>query len=131
MAPDKRARTKKLLQLMFQEYYRTTHDSLDIPDEVQKREFALESWDYFWVCKKHIVALEGGRKVEKGCGNSGRSFSDVRVCPHCGEEISQVTRWSRHHGFRTGAMLLAELGRSVPHSIYHSAAFYQVPVASF
>lgn len=128
MAPDKRARTKKLLQLMFQEYYRTNQDSVDIPDRVHKREFALESWDYYWVCKKQKIELEDGTEVERGCGNSGRSFSEIKVCPHCGQERPQITRWSRHHGYRTREMLLAELARSVPHSVYHSAAFYQVPV---
>lgn len=129
MAPDKRARTRKLLQLMFQDYYRTNHDLVDIPERVQNREFGLENWDYLWVCKQRIEVQEDGREVRKGCGRSGRSFSEFQVCPNCGEKGLLTNRWSRHHGFRSRDMLIGELVRSVPHSVYHSAAFYKVPVA--
>ena len=129
MAPDKRARTRKLLQLMFQDYYRTNHDLVDIPDRVQNREFGLENWDYLWMCKQRIEVQEDGSEVRKGCGRSGRSFSEFQVCPNCGEKGLQTNRWSRHHGFRSRDMLIGELVRSVPHSVYHSAAFYKVPVA--
>lgn len=129
MAPDKQARTRKLLQLMFQEYYRTNHDKIDIPERIQNREFGLENWDYSWVCKKRIETLDDGTDVQSGCGRSGRSFSELHVCPHCGAQGVHTTRWSRHIGFRSRDNLLGELARTVPHSVYHSAAFYRVPVA--
>lgn len=129
MVPDKSVRTKKLLQLMFQDYYRTNHDRVDIPDRVQSREFGLENWDYSWVCKKRREATEDGNEVWIGCGNSGRSFSNLQVCPKCGAQGLQTTRWSRHIGYRNRDGLLNDLVKTVPHSIYHSAAFYNVPVA--
>ncbi|MFW9925131.1 MAG: DNA primase small subunit domain-containing protein [Candidatus Thorarchaeota archaeon] len=129
MAQDRSVRNRKLLQLVFQEYYRTNQDKVDIPDRVQNREFGLENWDYGWVCRKRTEELEDGRKVKRGCGSGGRSFTDLQTCPNCNSPGLQTTRWSRHVGFRTKDDLLNELVKSVPHSVYHSAAFYQVPVA--
>jgi len=129
MAQDKSVRTKRMVQLMFQEYYRTEHDSIDIPDKVQNREFGLENWDYSWVCKRRLEVQEDGQDLWVGCGASGRSFSNVQICPQCGTSGVQTTRWSRHIGYRTRDNLLNDLVKTVPHSIYHSAAFYGVPVA--
>ncbi len=129
MAPDKSVRTKKMLQLMFQEYYRVHHDTIDIPLRIQNREFGLENWDFSWICKKRKEVHEDGKENWVGCGRSGRSFVNLLKCPHCGAPGLQVTRWSRHIGYRTRDHLLNDLVKTVPHSIYHSAAFYSVPVA--
>ncbi len=41
----------------------------------------------------------------------------------------QITNWKRHLGFRTTEALLQELVSTAPHSVYHSAALYKIPVA--
>jgi len=114
---------------MFQDYYRTKHDTIDIPERVQNREFGIENWDYSWVCKKRMEEREDGKEVWVGCGRSGRSFTNLQICPNCGTPGLQTTRWSRHIGYRTRDNLLNDLVKTVPHSVYHSAAFYSVPVA--
>ncbi|MFW9918335.1 MAG: DNA primase small subunit domain-containing protein [Candidatus Thorarchaeota archaeon] len=129
MAPDKSIRTKKMIQLMFQDYYRTNHDTVDIPDRVHNREFGLENWDYSWVCKRRREERDDGKEIWVGCGRNGRSFANLQTCPHCGAQGLQTTRWSRHIGYRTKDNLLNDLVKTVPHSVYHSAAFYNVPVA--
>jgi len=101
---------------MFQDYYRENANKVVIPERIWNREFGLESWDFVWKCTK------------PGCGKEGSSFKPVLKCPHCGHDTS-MTKWRRHIGFRTADDLLRELHTSAPHSVYHSAAFYETPVA--
>lgn len=128
MSENDKARTRKFLQLMFQDYYRTHHDTVDIPTKVQNREFGMELWQFTWRCIERIEKVNGSeRKV--GCGKSGTSYARISSCPNCGAKGIQTNNWSRHIGFRSKDHLLNELVKTVPHSIYHSAAFYEVPVA--
>jgi len=117
MIPDKsREQRGKFLQLMFQDYYRENSNKIDIPDRIWNREFGLESWDFLWKC------------TNPSCGRDGTSFKPVLKCPHCGHDTT-ITKWKRHVGFRTADDLFKELYSSAPHSVYHSAAFYETPVA--
>jgi DNA primase small subunit len=124
-----RIQDTKFLQLKFQEYYRGHMDDVMIPDRVHMREFGIERWEYSWVCIERYNRDPAGGGTRKGCGSSGKSFVPLKACPKCGSDDIQQTRWSRHNGFRTAKALVTELTKSAPHSIYHSAAFYNVPVA--
>ncbi|TFG06819.1 hypothetical protein EU522_01270, partial [Candidatus Thorarchaeota archaeon] len=119
----------KFLRLVFHEYYREHRDLIDQPDEIQTREFGIESWEYTWRCPERIETDESGRRIKKGCGSQGTSFTRILTCPKCNSKGIQVNNWSRHIGFRTHKALVEELVASAPHSVYHSAAFYKIPVA--
>jgi len=119
----------KFLQLLFQDHYRTHPNTVDLPNQLQMREFGMESWDHIWRCPEREVADPSGHKVKIGCGRTGRSFTKIQSCPNCGSKEVQTTNWSRHLGFRTADALRNELIASAPHSVYHSAAFYNTPVA--
>ena len=124
-----RIQETKFLQLKFQEYYRGHKKDVVVPDRVHMREFGIERWEFSWVCIERINRDSTGGSIRKGCGSSGKSFTPLSTCPRCGSDDIQQTRWSRHNGFRTSDALVKELTVSAPHSIYHSAAFYNVPVA--
>lgn len=122
-------KTRRFLQLTFQDYYRNNADRVTIPDKIERREFGMESWQYTWHCpQRHITDENGDRKVI-GCGKSGQSFTKIMKCPYCGSTAIKVNNWARHEGFRSSSALLNELFANAPHSVYHSAAFYDVPVA--
>ncbi len=101
---------------MFQDYYRENPSKVDVPDKIWNREFGLESWDFVWKCTR------------PGCGKEGSSFKPILKCTRCGHDTT-MTKWKRHVGFRTADDLLREMLTSAPHSVYHSAAFYETPVA--
>jgi len=125
----RRAQETKFLQLLFQGHYRANPENVDIPSKVHAREFGMESWAYTWRCFERIERDESGSTIRKGCGRSGNSFVRVSKCPNCGSSDIQVNNWTRHHGFRTADALAKELATLAPHSVYHSAAFYKIPVA--
>ena len=117
------------LRFMFHEYYKSNPSSVDIPDKVHNREFGIQSWEYNWYCPKRKTRDESGRDVTTGCGQSGTSFSNVQKCPNCGSDDIQATTWRRHVGYLNRDELVRDLASVAPHSIYHSAAFYKIPVA--
>jgi DNA primase small subunit len=117
------------LRFMFHEYYKTNPDSIDVPENVHNREFGIQSWEYNWFCPKRKVRDESGRDTMVGCGQSGTSFSPVKECPKCGSSDVQATTWRRHVGYLNKDELVRDLASVAPHSVYHSAAFYRVPVA--
>ncbi len=125
----RRAQETKFLQLLFQDHYRANPENIDLPSEVHAREFGMESWAYTWRCIERNERDESGSTIRKGCGRSGNSFIRISKCPNCGSSDIHVNNWTRHHGYRTGEALVKELARSAPHSVYHSAAFYKIPVA--
>ena len=114
----------KLLQLLFQDYYRTNREKVITPDKVFNREFGMESWEFTWRCIQSRTQSD-----TPSCGQTGRDFKRVKNCPVCGSSNVQVTNWTRHIGFRSRDALLNELVTTAPHSVYHSAAFYAIPVA--
>ncbi|NHI84166.1 MAG: hypothetical protein EAX81_07690 [Candidatus Thorarchaeota archaeon] len=119
----------KFLRLMFHEYYRKHRDTIDQPDKIHTREFGIESWDYTWRCPERTEIDDSGIKIKQGCGSQGISFARIVKCPKCGSKGLQVNNWKRHVGFRTQKALIDELVMSAAHSVYHSAAFYKIPVA--
>lgn len=129
--------TLQKLKLMFHEYYSTRPDTLDIPHQIHMREFGLQTWEQNWFCYRRPVKDADGEKVldengnvlMEGCGASGTTFSPIHQCPRCGADSLQVNNWHRHLSYRTRDELLKALITKAPHSIYHSAAFYIVPVA--
>ena len=129
MAQNKTEWTRKYLQAKFKEYYEENHDTVDVPLNVQHREFGMERWEFTWRCIERVEKREDGSEFRKGCGQSGTAFSRVTTCPSCGSTDIHVNNWMRHIGFKSKNALLNELTTSVPHSIYHSSAFYRVPVA--
>jgi DNA primase small subunit len=129
MAQNKAEQTRKFLQLMFQDYYRANPTVVDIPERIHMREFGIERWSFTWRCIEKLIVDESGNQKREGCGESGRAFSRIKQCPNCGSSEVQANNWSRHVGFRSRDALLNELVVSAPHSVYHSAAFYTVPVA--
>ncbi len=119
----------KFLRLAFHEYYRTNRGKIDQPSKIHTREFGIETWDFTWRCPERVEVDNSGKKTKKGCGSSGVSFAQIKTCPKCGSAGLQVTNWKRHIGFRSQKGLVDELVTSAPHSVYHSAAFYEIPVA--
>jgi len=119
----------KFLQLMFQDYYRANSDRIDIPERLYMREFGMEGWDYVWRCSERRTRDASGQDKTIGCGQSGRSFKKLKACPNCGSSEVQMTSWTRHLGYRSPDALRNDLVVSAPHSVYHSAAFYNIPVA--
>jgi DNA primase small subunit len=114
---------------MFHEYYKSNPSSIDVPDKVHTREFGIQSWDYNWFCPKRRSRDESGRDVSIGCGQSGKSFANLKECPKCGSSEIQTTTWKRHVGYLNRDELVKDLTSVAPHSVYHSAAFYRIPVA--
>ncbi|MFX0106938.1 MAG: DNA primase small subunit domain-containing protein [Candidatus Hodarchaeota archaeon] len=129
MTNNSKETRSKFLRLTFHNYYRENKDKIDTPLNIHTREFGIEDWDFTWRCFERIERDESGREIKKGCGNSGSSYTKLSKCPKCGSPDIQVNNWRRHLGFRTHQALLKELVSSAPHSIYHSAAFYAIPVA--
>jgi DNA primase small subunit len=122
-------KTRRFLQLTFQDYYHNNADRVTIPDRIGHREFGMENWEYTWHCPKRYITDDNNDKKIVGCGKSGRSFTKIEKCPYCGSTAINVNNWDRHKGFRSPSALLNELSTNAPHSVYHSAAFYDVPVA--
>jgi len=114
---------------MFHEYYKSNPDSIDVPEKVHNREFGIQSWEYNWFCPKRKGRDESGRDIITGCGQSGTSFSNIQECPNCQSGDVQTTTWRRHVGYLNRDELVRDLASVAPHSVYHSAAFYRVPVA--
>ncbi len=129
MSARDREKRQKFLRLTFQDYYKHNADMIDIPLDLHQREFALEAWEYTWRCIQRPVIDEEGRTIRQGCGNRGTSLRRPSVCPKCGSKAVTATNWTRHLGFRTADALRKELATRAPHSVYHSAAFYKIPVA--
>jgi DNA primase small subunit len=117
------------LRFMFHEYYKSNPDSVEVPEKVHNREFGIQSWEWNWFCPKRKVRDESGRETTTGCGQSGTSLSNVKSCPNCGSDDIQATTWRRHVGYLNHDELIHDLVSVAPHSIYHSAAFYKIPVA--
>ena len=131
MASQNQGFTSTVLKLrfMFHEFYKSNPDSIDVPDKVHTREFGIQSWDYNWFCPKRKGRDESGRDITTGCGQSGKSFSNLKECPKCGSSDIQTTTWRRHVGYLNRDELVKDLVSVAPHSVYHSAAFYKIPVA--
>ena len=121
--------TLQKLKLMFHEYYSGNPSTVDTPMQIHMREFALETWERNWFCFKRTRKDESGNPVVDGCGGSGTTFSNLEKCPRCGSEGIQVNSWTRHLSYGSGDELQKALTTKAPHSVYHSAAFYAVPVA--
>ena len=119
----------KFLRLTFQNYYHSNHTNVDEPNRIHTREFAFEDWEYAWSCPKGKRKDDSGNEIDYGCDRSGKAFNRYSSCPFCGSTDIMVTNWTRHIGFRTQKALLKELVEVAPHSVYHSAAFYNIPVA--
>ncbi|MHA2079612.1 MAG: DNA primase small subunit domain-containing protein [Candidatus Thorarchaeota archaeon] len=117
------------LRFMFHEYYKSNPDSIDVPDKVHSREFGIQSWEFNWYCPKRRGRDESGPDTTTGCGQSGKSFSNLKECPKCGSSDIQTTTWKRHVGYLNRDELVQDLTAVAPHSVYHSAAFYKIPVA--
>jgi DNA primase small subunit len=114
---------------MFHEHYKSNPDLIDVPEKVHNREFGIQSWEHNWFCPKRKGRDESGRDITTGCGESGTSFSNVKECPKCGSSDIQTTTWRRHVGYLNRDELVRDLASVAPHSVYHSAAFYRIPVA--
>ncbi len=114
---------------MFHEYYKSNPESIDTPDKIHNREFGIQSWEYNWYCPMRKGRDEAGRNKTTGCGQSGTSFSNIKTCPNCGSTDIQTTTWKRHVGYLNRDELVRDLASVAPHSVYHSAAFYKIPVA--
>jgi DNA primase small subunit len=121
--------TLQKLKLMFHEYYSGRPNTVDTPHRIQMREFALETWERNWICFRRESRDESGRTKVEGCGASGTTFSNLEECPRCGSKDIQVTGWNRHLSYGSSDELLKALITKAPHSVYHSAAFYAIPVA--
>lgn len=122
--------TTMKLRLLFHEYYSKHPDSIDIPQQIHTREFAIQTWEQNWHCIEKRGRNESGKEVRTGCGKSGKSFQPIHECPHCHSKDVRATSWIRHVGYRTAADMVKDLAISAPESVYHSAAFYKVPVAT-
>ncbi len=118
------------LRLLFHEYYLEGPQSLDVPERINAREFALQTWEYNWHCMERRGKDDSGKEARTGCGKSGKSFQPLKECPNCGSGEVKSTSWIRHVGYRFRDELLAGLANSAPQSVYHSAAFYGVPIAT-
>ena len=117
------------LRFMFHEYYKSNPDSVDTPEKIHNKEFGIQSWEHNWFCPKRRIRDESGHETSYGCGQSGKSFERVTKCPKCESPEIQTTMWKRHVGYLNHKELLKDLIAMAPHSIYHSAAFYEIPVA--
>jgi DNA primase small subunit len=129
MAIREQETKSKFLQLMFQDYYRANANRVDVPERLHMREFGMESWDFIWRCPERRTHDASGTEASVGCGQSGRSFKKLKVCPNCGSPEVQMTSWTRHLGYRSPEALRNDLVVTAPHSVYHSAAFYDIPVS--
>jgi DNA primase small subunit len=129
MSNRTRETRSKFLRLAFQNYYQSNQSEVDQPNKIHTREFAFEDWEYSWRCPRGTYEDESGNRIEYGCDRSGNSFNRLQSCPLCGSTEIKVTNWTRHIGFRTQKALLKNLVEVAPHSVYHSAAFYNIPVA--
>jgi DNA primase small subunit len=125
-----RTTTVMKLRLLFHEYYSDSTKPLDVPDKIHSREFALQTWEHNWHCVEHKGKDKTGKQVQTGCGKSGKSFQPVKTCPNCGSGEVKSTSWIRHVGYQSRDDLRAGLATSAPQSVYHSAAFYRVPIAT-
>ncbi|MFW9925907.1 MAG: DNA primase small subunit domain-containing protein [Candidatus Thorarchaeota archaeon] len=117
------------LRFMFHEYYKSNPDSIDTPEKIHTKEFGIQSWEHNWFCPKRPIRQESGQNTYVGCGQSGKSFESIKKCPNCGSSEIQTTMWKRHIGYLNRDELVRDLAAVAPHSIYHSAAFYKIPVA--
>jgi len=117
------------LRLLFHEYYSGKPKTIDTPERIHTREFAIQAWEHNWRCREQTGKDESGKEVRTGCGKSGKSFQPVKECPNCGSKAVNVTNWTRHQGYKSTDNLLRNLAKIAPHSIYHSAAFYGFPTA--
>ena len=117
------------LRLLFHQYYSENPQSIDIPERIHTREFAIQWWENNWRCRKHTKLDDVGNKIQVGCGQSGKSFKPITKCPNCGSKDISITKWTRHGGYKSKEDLLRNLSTIAPHSIYHSAAFYGFPTA--
>ncbi|MGY5859771.1 MAG: DNA primase small subunit domain-containing protein [Candidatus Thorarchaeota archaeon] len=125
MSDDNQGKTTTImkLRLLFHKYYSENPNSVDVPQQIHTREFAIQWWEQNWRCRKQ------GSKVDTGCGKSGKSFKPITECPSCGSKAVNVTNWTRHAGYKSKEDLLRNLTKIAPHSVYHSAAFYGFPTA--
>nr|KXH77707.1 MAG: hypothetical protein AM324_03265 [Candidatus Thorarchaeota archaeon SMTZ1-83] len=126
MPGQARETVNKFLRLTFHDFYRSNKEKVDEPIRVETREFAAQDWEIIWQCGPEI---ENGEVKKPSCGQSGRSFLKITSCPNCGSRGIQMTDWIRHLGFRNQDALLNWLIESAPSNVYHSAAFYETPVA--
>ena len=117
------------LRLLFHEYYSVNPKTIDVPEKIHTREFAIQAWEHNWRCREQTGRDETGREVRTGCGKSGKSFQPVTECPNCGSKAVSVTNWNRHEGYKSRDDLQRNLAKIAPHSVYHSAAFYGFPTA--
>jgi len=117
------------LRLLFHQYYSENPQSIDIPERIHTKEFAIQWWENNWRCRKQIKVDKAGNKIQTGCGQSGKSFKPITKCPNCGSKDISITNWTRHEGYKSKEDLLRNLSIIAPHSIYHSAAFYGFPTA--
>jgi DNA primase small subunit len=131
MSDENQSKTTTImkLRLLFHKYYSENPDSVDVPQQIHTREFAIQWWENNWRCRKQTVTDESGNKVYIGCGKSGKSFKPITKCPSCGSKAVSVTNWTRHGGYKSKDDLLRNLTKIAPHSVYHSAAFYGFPTA--
>jgi len=118
------------LRLLFHEYYSENPESIDVPDNIHAREFALQTWEHNWHCIERKDKDSSGKDVRSGCGKSGKSFQPLKECPNCGSGEIKSTSWIRHIGYQSRDALLSGLAASAPQSVYHSAAFYKIPIAT-
>lgn len=118
------------LRLLFHEYYSQSSKSVDVPERINTREFALQTWEHNWHCIEQRNKDGSGKETRTGCGKSGRSFQSLKECPNCGSGEVKSTSWIRHIGYRSQNELISGLISSAPQSVYHSAAFYRVPIAT-
>ncbi len=129
-------KTQKFLQLTFQDYYRNNPDSVDTPAKIKQREFAFESYVYTWRCTERTLKRRWvlskhtfDERIRIGCGKSGTDIPRGNTCPACGAPGLQWNNWTRHIGIGSHEELVQALVESPPQGAYHSAAFYNVPVA--
>lgn len=121
--------TNMKLRLLFHEYYSENPKSIDVPNQIHTREFAIQAWEHNWRCREQIGRDESGNEVRTGCGKSGKSFQPITKCPKCDSKAVSVTNWIRHEGYKSRDDLLRNMVKIAPHSVYHSAAFYGFPTA--
>jgi len=55
------------LRLLFHEYYSENPKSVDVPDQIHTREFAIQAWEHNWRCREQTGRDASGKEVRTGC----------------------------------------------------------------
>ena len=53
------------LRLLFHEYYSAKPKSIDTPERIHQREFAIQAWEYNWRCREQTGKDESGKVTQQ------------------------------------------------------------------